>query len=119
MAIDFGKLVYEPSFNVFGRPVTFTPAASQPGHVAYTGRGIYSTQPVDVLTENNAILSDAMTILDILEAEFSVLPVQGDTISIPAYLTLPALGAFEIIETKSNGGGETTLSIRKIMEAKP
>ena len=119
MAINFSRQVYNPIFAVFARPVTFTPLASQPDQPAYIGRGIYSTQPIDVLAEDTSIFSDTRTILDIIEVEFSVVPVQKDTLLIDAYADLPAIGSFEVIEVKSNGGGETSLSLRRLMETKP
>lgn len=119
MAINFSQQVYIPAQDIFGRLAVFTPTASQPLQAAFNGRGIYSTQPVDVLAEDSSIFSDARTILDVVEAEFVVVPIQGDLVSIPSYQGLPALGDFEVIETKSNGGGETSLSLRKIMVAKP
>jgi len=118
MAINFSRQVYNPTFNVFGRPVTFTPLASQPGQPAYDRRGIYGTQPMDVLVEESAF-SDTRTILDIIEEEFSILPIQGDTLSINAIADLPAIGSFEVIDKSSNGGGETTLYLRRLMGAKP
>lgn len=119
MAINYPTQVYLPSYNVFARPVVFNPLASQPGQPTYTGRGIYSTEPIDVLAEEGSIFSDSRTILDVLEYEFTVVPMQEDRLTIPAVGTMPALGEFEVIETKSNGGGETTLALRKVVEAKP
>ncbi len=119
MPMDFPSLVYTPAYSVFSRPVTITPLNSQPGQPAYTARGIYGTQPVDVLTENQNVLSDHVTILDILEKDFSVLPVQGDHINIPACLGSTNLGDFEVLDATTNGGGETTLQIRKLVAAKP
>ena len=119
MAVNFGTQVYNPTFNVFARPVTFTPSVSQPGQPAYTARGVYGTEPIDILAEGNSSFSDTRTILDIIEQEFPVLPMQKDTVLIDAYLDLPAIGSFEVIETKSNGGGETTLDLRRLMVTKP
>lgn len=119
MAIDFARSVYSPAFAVFARTVTFTPKKSQPGQPSYTGRGIFSTQEQDVLTEAGVVFSDQHTILDILEIEFTILPIQGDTISIPTEGAIPAAGDFEIIDADTNGGGETTLTLRKIVTAKP
>lgn len=119
MAVNFSQQVLAPAYNVFARPVIFTPTASQPGQPAFTGRGIYSTQPIDVLAEDSSIFSDTRTILDVREEEFTVVPVQHDTLSIPAHIAMPSLGDFEIIEVKSNGGGETSLSLRKLMVRRP
>ena len=42
-----------------------------------------------------------------------VLPQQGDLIHIPAEGMIPAEGDFEVTDVDRNGGGETTLAIRK------
>jgi len=119
MAINFSTQVYTPCFDIFARPVTITPVASQPNAAAYAARGIYDTEPMDVLAEEGSVFSDQRVVLDILEAEFAVLPIQNDLVDIPESAGLPAEGQFEIIDVKSNGGGETSLSLRKIVETKP
>ncbi len=118
MAINYSTQVYLPSYNVFARPVTVTPVASQPNAPAYAARGIYDTEPMDVLAEET-VFSDSRVVLDILEAEFNVLPIQNDLIHIPENVGMPDLGDFEVVEVKTNGGGETSLSLRMIVTAKP
>ena len=119
MAVNFSQMVYLPNYAVFARPVTFTPLVSQPGQAAYGARGIFNTVPIDVMGSDGSIFSDQKTILDILEEEFSVLPVQLDRVFIPAHIGIPELGHFEIIDADTNGGGETTLTLRKLVTAKP
>lgn len=118
MAVDFSTLVYLPSYNTFARPIIITPIVSQPNAAPYTARGIYNTVPMDDPT-TGAVLSDMRTIVDILESEFTVLPLQRDQITIPSDGNLPALGTFEIQDTDANGGGETTLTLRRLVESKP
>jgi hypothetical protein len=120
MAVNFSTLVYLPNYDMFARPVTITPLASQPGAPAYAARGIYDTRPIDVQAEDGSIISDQQTILDVRDAEFSVVPEQLDRIAIPFDINGgPDLGEFEVTDTEANGGGETTLVIRKIVTAKP
>ena len=119
MAIDFAVQVYLPAFNIFARPITVTPLKSQPSQPAYTGRGIYGTTALDVTAEDVSIFSDQITILDVIENEFTIIPIQGDRVFIPAYLTLPELGDFELVDSKTNGGGQTTYNLRKIVVSKP
>ena len=113
MAINWSQQVYTPQYDTFARPVTFTPIKSQPSEAAFGGRGIYGTVSIDVMGEDATIISDARTILDVLEEDFTVVPVQGDRLNIPAHIGMPALGDFEVIDANTNGGGETTLFIRK------
>jgi len=120
VAVNFSTLVYLPNYDTFARAVTITPLASQPGMPAYTARGIYDTRPIDVQALDGSIISDQQTILDIREAEFSVLPQQLDRVFIGSDADAgPALGDFEVVDADSNGGGETTLVLRKIVTAKP
>lgn len=113
MAINWSTQVYDPIFTALARPVNFNAVKSAPGNPVYTGRGIYSTTSADFLGEDSTIISDTRTILDVREAEFSVVPVQGDRLSIPAHVGMPDLGTFEVIDSNTNGGGETTLFLRK------
>jgi len=120
VAINFSTLVYLPNYDTFARAIIITPRASQPGVPAYTARGIYDTRPVDVAAMDGAITSDQQTIVDIRDAEFPVMPEQLDQVTIPADTDAgAALGTFEITDTESNGGGETTLVLRKVLTAKP
>lgn len=114
MALNYSALVYRQAFNIFARPVMFVGDA-----VPSSGRGIYNTDTEDVVTEDGSVFSDQRTVLDVLEEEYTVLPSQNDTVIIPAELDLPALGEFKVIDVRSNGGGETTLTLRKVVVSKP
>ena len=114
MAINFSKVVYFPAYNVFARPVTFSG-----GTAPTAARGIYNTVPVDVAAEDGTIFSEQRTVLDILEEEFMTLPAQGHHVTIPAHLDMPAVGTFEVIDADTNGGGETTLTLRRVVTTKP
>lgn len=119
MPVDFSTDVYLPAQDLFGRTITVTPLASQPGGQAYTARGILDVDAMDVGALDGSLVSDTRIILDIREAEFAVLPLQGDTITIPADSGLPAEGSFEVLDADPNGGGETTLTLRRLVTAKP
>jgi hypothetical protein len=119
MGQDYSGLIYAPTYDVFARQITVTPVISQPAAGAYTARGIYDTQDKEVPGENGTIFVDQETILDILESEFPTLPTQKDLIDIPNDGNVPAEGSFEVMSSSSNGGGETTLVIRKIATVVP
>lgn len=120
MAVNFSTLVYLPNFDMFARSITITPLASQPGLPAYSARGIYNTRAIDVQAEDGSIISDQQTIVDVRDEEFSVIPDQLDRVYIPFDADGgPDLGEFEVTDTEPNGGGETTLVLRKFMAARP
>ncbi len=106
MGIDFSTEVLLPNYNLFARPVVF---------VAGPGRGIYGTVGIEIPAEDGSLISDQRTILDIREAEFGTLPVQGERLTIPADGGVPALGEFEVTDLWSDGGGETTLALRRVV----
>jgi hypothetical protein len=114
MAIDYSTVIYLHCFDVMARSVTITPIESQPFGAPYTVRGILDTRGTAIQTEAGMVtLSDQETILDIRENEFTIVPVQGDQIYIPAEGNIPEAGTFEITDAAWNGGGEITLTIRK------
>jgi hypothetical protein len=120
MPVDFSTDVYLPAQDLFGRAITVTPVASQPAAPAYNARGIFDVDAIDVQAMDGSIISETRVILDIREVEFAVLPLQGDIINVPADpIGLLAEGSFEVIDADPNGGGETTLTLRRLVTAKP
>ena len=119
MPVNFSDLVYLPGQNTFGRVVFFTPLASQSGEPAYQARGIFDTVAIDVVALDGSIISEQRTILDIRDVEYDVLPLQGDQVAIPADSGWPDAGNWEVIDSVRNGGGETTLTLRRLMPTKP
>jgi hypothetical protein len=113
VAVNFSTLIYKPAFDMFAVPLTVIPLASQQGLAGYATRGIFDTVALNVIAEDGSIYSDQKTILDIRESEFSVLPLQGDHVVIPEDCNGQPLGEFEVIDTATNGGGETTLTLRR------
>jgi hypothetical protein len=97
--------------------VTFSSTAGN--SFSGTARGIYSSNSINIILEDGSLFSDQTTILDIRTSEFPVLPVQDDIIDIPAEPVsgLPAEGNFQITDVSHNGGGEVTLTLKKLMVA--
>jgi hypothetical protein len=117
MAINYSAMVYEHAQNTFSRLVTFTP---QDGSSAFPGRGIMDTDPIDVMAEDGSVISETRVVLDIRDDEYAVVPRQGDRVDVgPDISGIPAQGPFVIVEVEPNGGGETTLTLRHIVESKP
>jgi len=119
MGVDFATWVYSPCFDMFARSITFTPLISQPGVGAFATRGIFDTNERDVIGMDGSIYSDAKTELDIFMPEWNILPVQGDMVDIPweddvdggIFLVEDCLG-------QGNAGGELTLILKRVVEAK-
>ncbi len=111
--VNFSLLVYEPNFDFWAVPVVFNPLVSAPGSGTYTLRGIFGTQELNVLAEDNSVYSDQKTILDIREAEFTVIPMQGDHVTISQDCNGVNQGEWVVVDSSTNGGGETTLTLRK------
>jgi len=121
-------MVYLATQDLFGRAITITPLNSNPGGAAYAMRGIWTTRDIEVSvnvggSEGMAMVSDQQTIIDIRDREFIqagyVLPIQGDLVDVPAEGDIPAEGLYEITDTDANGGGETTLTLRKYGPPEP
>jgi hypothetical protein len=113
MAVNMDVLLQIPIFDFWAVPMTFNPVASQPGKPAYNGRGILTTYTIDVVAPDGSFFADQRTIIDIRESEFAVAPQQNDHIIIPLDSNGVPKGEWEITKATSNGGGETTLEIRK------
>ena len=118
MPVDWSKQLYAATQDVYSRVVTVTPVVSQPGLAAYTARGILDINDMDVATLDGFV-SETRVELDIRDAEFTVVPMQGDMIDIPGDGGVPAEGQFEVVDGDPNGGGETTLTLRRVVQAKP
>lgn len=118
MGVDWSRAVQLPLYNLYARPVVITPAASQPGGAAYPARGIFDTDGMDFPGMDGSIISNSRTILDIRTIEFPVWPIQSDIIDIPPDpgSTIEG-GLFEVIDVNgfADGGGELTLTLRRIM----
>jgi hypothetical protein len=113
--INMSVEVYAICQETFGRPAIF--ASTKGNSYSGTNRGIYKSDMMDVPLEDGSIFTQQCTILDIRAAEYPILPVQDDFVSIPAEPVsgLPDLGSFQIIDVFHNGGGEVTLQLRAVV----
>jgi hypothetical protein len=119
MSVNFSTMVKLPCQDMFAVPITVTPLASQPGQPAYSARGIFNTGAQDVALTDGSVFSDHQTILDVRDVEFDTVPMQGDRVTIPHDCNGAPLGEFEITDIAKDGGGQTTLSLRKYEAALP
>lgn len=111
--IDLDGIVLSTLQNTWARTITVTPVVSQPGVAAYSGRGVFSNAPVDVLAEANLVFSDQKPAVWIRISEYSKPPQAGDQIAIPAYLNAPTEGSFEVLDTRRYADGKMVLTLKK------
>lgn len=113
MAFDFEGTVLATTVGQFARPIVVFPVASQPGEPPYNARGVFSSKPVDVMTEGGAVYSDQVSTLGIRYSEFLFRPLARDWVTIPANGTYPALGDYEIQDVDDDGEGHAKLTLKK------
>lgn len=110
--IDFDALVLKPAGDIFQIAVVYTPTVSQPGALPFATFGVYSSAPVDVILQDEAIYSDQQTKLDIRLKDFAAYPEEGDHVIITD-ARHPAYGKqFWIGDLDEDGQGGGTLLLR-------
>jgi len=119
MGMNFEQMIYAPNFAQWARPITFMPIVSQPAVGGFAARGIWHCDLLEEVLEDGSLFVAQRMSLDILESEFPVLPEQGDQLTIPMDNMVRAEGSFEVDSVTRNGGGETTLALRKLVTAVP
>lgn len=109
MPVDFDKLVLEPSQRTFAISIFVNPVTSQPEVGIYAARAIWSKRPVDITTDNGAVLSSEERRLSIRLSEFLVPPVQNDQISYDNMETW-----HWVDDVDEDGQGAAALALREI-----
>jgi hypothetical protein len=110
--IDFDALVLGPASDIFQIRVTFYPTVSQPGAPAFDTFAVYSSAPVDVIMQNEAIYSDQQTSMGIRLRDFAAYPEEGDHVTVTDERH-PAFGKqFWIGDLDEDGQGGGTLLLR-------
>lgn len=113
--IDFDRLVIRVGMDTFARLVTVYPIVSQPEAAPYPARAIWSSKPVEVQTEDGAVLSSQEHSITIRVAEFDVLPRQGDKILIDAAGSYRRVGMCLVEDARDEDGqGSKSLTLKVI-----
>jgi hypothetical protein len=117
MGVNYSLMIYAPNFIQFSRPVTFFPVVSQPLASGISMRGIFHSDQIDVVLEDGSVFVDQRTSLDILDTDFSGMPMPAQLdrfyIAQDGAGGMAAVGTFEVVSFTSNAGGETNLILRK------
>jgi hypothetical protein len=119
MPVNWSENLYKQTQDIYSRVIVVTPRASTSGGAPYAARGILDIEAIEVGALDGSIVSETRIVLDIRDSEFAVAPAQGDLIDIPGDSGLPVEGPFEVVDSDPNGGGETTLVLRRVVAAKP
>lgn len=94
--------------DTFEHVVTISPLKSIGfGAASYQARGVYSERPVDVQTEDGAILSTTTRTLGVRLSEFTTTPVAGDQVMI-------AGATYVIDDADDDGQGGTVWTIKEL-----
>ena len=79
---DFEALVLVPSGNIHQIAVVYTPTVSQPGVLPFKTFGVFSSAPISVVMQDDAIFADQQTSLGVRLRSFAVEPMEGDHVTI-------------------------------------
>lgn len=112
--IDFSALVLSPCMAVFARPITVDPIASVPDAPPYLAEGIWTSRPVDIAMEDGSIMSSQNHTLGIKADAFAVPIIQGDRVTIDAYMSLPRIGVCLVDDVDDDGQGGSVLTLKVI-----
>lgn len=93
--------------DTFARSIVVYPLQSDPGKPPVLSRGIYRERPVDVMTEDGAVLSSTTKTLDVRLSEFIVQPVAGDLVELEG-------ARFRIDDTDDDGQGGSLWTLKEI-----
>jgi hypothetical protein len=99
--------------DVFARPVRITPRKSAPGRAPFDARGIWAIRPADIQLDDGGTIGTDQLTLGIRGSEFDYVPVKGDLVFIPAYMSQPEIGECEIEDDGYDGQGGYNLVLRK------
>jgi len=112
--LDFSGIVLSALQGTFSRPILVYPYASQPGEGAYSGRGVFSTAPTDIVPELSTAFSDQHTSIWIRLSEYPILPMRDDQIEIGSFLNAPAEGTFVVQDVNQHASGKMILMLKKL-----
>jgi hypothetical protein len=106
LGLDWSLLVKKPIMDMYARPIAVNGVAN---------RGIWHEDDNDFLAEDNSVVTDHRVSIDILDAEFAVVPKQGDLIDIPADGAVPPPDGtpFTVMAAHRDGGGMTNLLLQQ------
>lgn len=106
-----------PVLDMFARPITVA-LGSATGAV-FPGRGIFHRDNDDFFAEDSSIVTDHRVSIDVRDAEWAIVPRQGDFITIPDDGTVPAEGTFTVLSAHGDGGGMTNLILQEYLTLVP
>ena len=124
MAVDWDALLVSPGQDIFSQVITVIPTVSIPANpvVPYTGRGVWSSSVTEVLLDDGTRVTTRTLSISIRVSEYTVVPVQGDTVSLvsdsTSFFSGIALGmtvSFLIDDCRFHGDGSMTLILKRVI----
>ena len=123
MAIDFDSLLVGPGQDTFAKTITVTPTVSQPGVIPYAGRGVWSSDILSIVLEDGNPLTTRTLSISIRLSEYTVVPVQGDTIALVSDTTSFFAGiavgttvSFLIDDMRFKGDGSCLIIVKRVTQ---
>lgn len=117
--LDYNVMVLQQVQNIFSRPIEITPYASQPGQPKYGKRGVFVTTPMDIITEESVVFSDQKSAIDIRLSEYPIPPQALDYVFVPAHMSMPSKGPYEIVDVDEYHDGRARLTLRLAQTDEP
>lgn len=125
MGIDFNNLVLGPCMDAFYKSCLVTPVKSQPMAIPYPARGVWTTDNINVATDDGGSFSSRVLKYGIKIDEFMIPPVQHDVLTfkvsdLPMGYLRDALNPtatvdFLIDNDQPDGQGGSTLILKRKM----
>ena len=100
------------SQQVITEPAPYQPWAAARVLESYNKRGVFVTTPMDVMTEDTVVFSDQKSAIDIRLTEYPVPPQARDWVFVPAHMSMPEKGPYEIVDVDEFHDGRARLSLR-------
>jgi hypothetical protein len=118
--VDLERLVLAPASKVFQIRVRFTPLVSQAGAPSFDLWGVYSSSPIDVQMQDEAIFSDQQVSLGVRFLDFpDAEPDRGDLVEIIETTHRDYGKKFWIGDVDEDGQGGGMLLLRRQQPVDP
>jgi hypothetical protein len=122
MSTDLSALVLAPNLDIFAVDVTVDPVRSQPGALPFQARGIFKSEPYEIVLPDGSVIANVKTTLGIRGDDetpdgtpmWPALPQRGDGVRLLDKNSQPQIdGFYWVADRVGDGQGGHTLTLRK------